>query len=365
MEHRLPGNLNISFAYVEGEALLMGIKDVAVSSGSACTSASLEPSYVLRALGVGDELAHTSIRFGLGRFNTEEEVDYVAELVVDEGRRGCARCRRSTRWRKEGIDLEDHRVGGALSDSRRREEQPWRTAKRSSTTTRTRATSARFDKDDPNVGTGLVGAPACGDVMKLQIKVARRRRHRGRQVQDLRLRLGDRLVVARRPSGSRARRVDEAMAIKNTQIVEELNLPPVKIHCSVLAEDAIKAAIADYKEKRAKTDGSGLTSRKRTRSKRLSDGGADRPWPIAVTDTAVAEIEKAARRSARTTPEGAARRHPRRRLHGLLLPVRVVGQEPRAEDKVLAFEDGARARVRRSEELHLPRRARRSTTRPR
>ena len=82
MEHRLPGNLNISFAFVEGESLLMALKDVAVSSGSACTSASLEPSYVLRALGVGDELAHTSIRFGLGRFNTEAEVDFVIDLVV-------------------------------------------------------------------------------------------------------------------------------------------------------------------------------------------------------------------------------------------------------------------------------------------
>jgi cysteine desulfurase len=79
---RLPGNINISFAYVEGEALMMGIKDVAVSSGSACTSASLEPSYVLRALGVGDELAHSSIRFGIGRFNTENEVDMVVEQVV-------------------------------------------------------------------------------------------------------------------------------------------------------------------------------------------------------------------------------------------------------------------------------------------
>ncbi len=81
---RLPGNLNLSFAYVEGEGLMMGIKDVAVSSGSACTSASLEPSYVLRALGVGDELAHSSIRFGLGRFTTQEEVDFVANLVVRE-----------------------------------------------------------------------------------------------------------------------------------------------------------------------------------------------------------------------------------------------------------------------------------------
>ncbi len=84
MEHRLPGNLNISFNFVEGEAMMMAIKDVAVSSGSACTSASLEPSYVLRALGVGDELAHSSIRFGLGRFNTEEEVDYVADLVIQK-----------------------------------------------------------------------------------------------------------------------------------------------------------------------------------------------------------------------------------------------------------------------------------------
>ena len=84
MEHRLPGNLNISFNFVEGEAMMMAIKDVAVSSGSACTSASLEPSYVLRALGVGDELAHSSIRFGLGRWSTEEEVDYVAALVIDK-----------------------------------------------------------------------------------------------------------------------------------------------------------------------------------------------------------------------------------------------------------------------------------------
>jgi cysteine desulfurase len=83
MEHRLPHNINISFAYVEGESLLMGINDIAVSSGSACTSATLEPSYVLKALGVGEDLAHTSIRFGLGRFNTEEEVDYVADRVVE------------------------------------------------------------------------------------------------------------------------------------------------------------------------------------------------------------------------------------------------------------------------------------------
>jgi cysteine desulfurase len=78
----LPGNLNMSFVYVEGESLLMGINDIAVSSGSACTSATLEPSYVLKALGLGDDVAHSSIRFGLGRFNTEAEVDYVADKVI-------------------------------------------------------------------------------------------------------------------------------------------------------------------------------------------------------------------------------------------------------------------------------------------
>ena len=83
MEHHLPGNLNMSFVYVEGESLLMGINDVAVSSGSACTSATLEPSYVLKALGLGDDVAHSSIRFGLGRFNTKAEVDYVADKIID------------------------------------------------------------------------------------------------------------------------------------------------------------------------------------------------------------------------------------------------------------------------------------------
>jgi cysteine desulfurase len=83
MEHRLAGNLNMSFLYVEGESLLMGINDVAVSSGSACTSATLEPSFVLKALGLGDDVAHSSIRFGLGRFNTQAEVDYVAAKVID------------------------------------------------------------------------------------------------------------------------------------------------------------------------------------------------------------------------------------------------------------------------------------------
>jgi cysteine desulfurase len=87
LAHRLPGNLNLSFAGVEGEALLLALRDVALSSGSACTSASLEPSYVLRAMGVPDGLAHASLRFGLGRFNTEEEVDHVVRLVLEKVRR--------------------------------------------------------------------------------------------------------------------------------------------------------------------------------------------------------------------------------------------------------------------------------------
>ncbi|MGL5502579.1 MAG: IscS subfamily cysteine desulfurase, partial [Aeromonas veronii] len=83
LEQRVPGNLNVSFAYVEGESLIMALKDLAVSSGSACTSASLEPSYVLRALGLNDELAHSSIRFSMGRFTTEEEIDYAVKLIRD------------------------------------------------------------------------------------------------------------------------------------------------------------------------------------------------------------------------------------------------------------------------------------------
>ncbi|MCG6407848.1 IscS subfamily cysteine desulfurase [Vibrio fluvialis] len=104
LEQRLPNNLNISFAFVEGESLLMSLKDIAVSSGSACTSASLEPSYVLRALGLNDELAHSSIRFSFGRFTTEEEVDYAIELI----RVAVSKLRdMSPLWDmyKEGVDL--------------------------------------------------------------------------------------------------------------------------------------------------------------------------------------------------------------------------------------------------------------------
>ncbi|HXR75785.1 MAG TPA: IscS subfamily cysteine desulfurase [Bryobacteraceae bacterium] len=104
MERHLPHSLNLSFAYVEGESLLMGINDIAVSSGSACTSATLEPSYVLKALGAGDDLAHSSIRFGLGRFNTEEEVDYVAGKVIDVVRK-LRELSPLYEMAKEGVDL--------------------------------------------------------------------------------------------------------------------------------------------------------------------------------------------------------------------------------------------------------------------
>jgi len=103
-DQRLPGNLNLSFAYVEGESLLMGLKDVALSSGSACTSASLEPSYVLKALGVGDDLAHSSIRYGLGRFNTDEEADFVAQLTIDTVNR-LREMSPLYELAKEGVDL--------------------------------------------------------------------------------------------------------------------------------------------------------------------------------------------------------------------------------------------------------------------
>jgi cysteine desulfurase len=102
--HRLAGNLNVSFSFVEGEAMMMAIRDVAVSSGSACTSASLEPSYVLRAMGVEEELAHSSIRFGIGKFNTDEEVDHVAQLVIQS----VVRLREMSplyEMHKEGIDI--------------------------------------------------------------------------------------------------------------------------------------------------------------------------------------------------------------------------------------------------------------------
>ena len=113
-----------------------------------------------------------------------------------------------------------------------------------------------FDKDDPSVGTGLVGAPACGDVMKLQLKI-----NENGVIEDAKFKtFGCGSAIASSSLATewvKGMSIDQAMAIKNTQIVEELNLPPVKIHCSVLAEDAIKSAIADYKAKRQKANGNG------------------------------------------------------------------------------------------------------------
>lgn len=111
-EHRLPNNLNVSFAYVEGESLLMGISDVAVSSGSACTSASLEPSHVLRAMNVGEDLAHSSIRFGIGRFTTREEVDFAADQVIAAVKR-LRELSPLYEMAQEGIDLKTVKWQGA------------------------------------------------------------------------------------------------------------------------------------------------------------------------------------------------------------------------------------------------------------
>ncbi len=136
MEQRVPHNLNVSFNFVEGESLIMAIKDIAVSSGSACTSASLEPSYVLRALGRSDELAHSSIRFTIGRFTTEADVDYTIELIK----------RKVEKLRELSPLWEMHKRAWTYRKSsgpRTEEQLTWHTATRYWTTTKIRATSAR------------------------------------------------------------------------------------------------------------------------------------------------------------------------------------------------------------------------------
>ena len=173
LEKRVAHNLNVSFAFVEGESLMMAIKDLAVSSGSACTSASLEPSYVLRAIGrpgrAGAQLDPLS-RFG--RTTTEAEIDRAVALLtvaVAAAARAVAALGHASGRRRS----RQRAVGGALIPvSLAQGQLRCPTATKSWTTTRTHATSASFDKNDASVGTGMVGAPACGDVMRLQIKVS-------------------------------------------------------------------------------------------------------------------------------------------------------------------------------------------------
>ena len=246
---RLPGNLNVSFAYVEGESLLMGINDIAVSSGSACTSATLEPSYVIRALGVDEELAHSSIRFGLGRFNTEEEVDYVADRVSQGGEAAA----RHVAALRDGKGRNRPQVSGMaprLRDFSNVGEISWRTRRKLSTIIQTPATWAAFPRTNPTSAPAMVGAPECGDVMKLQLKINDDRGYRGRALQDLRLRQRDREFELRYRIGQ-GQALGRGDGDQEHRIVKELNLPPVKIHCSVLAEDAIKAAISDWRKRKS------------------------------------------------------------------------------------------------------------------
>ena len=195
---RLPGNLNVSFAYVEGESLLMGINDIAVSSGSACTSATLEPSYVIRALGIDEELAHSSIRFGLGRFNTEEEVDFVTDRVTKEVKR-LREMSPLYEMAKEGIDLKSVQLEARVT--KEQETKIMAYSEKVLEHYNNPRNVGSFAKDEENVGTGVVGAPECGDVMKLQLKINRRRRDRGCALQDLRLRQRDRELELRDRTG--------------------------------------------------------------------------------------------------------------------------------------------------------------------
>ncbi|KAK3582201.1 hypothetical protein CHS0354_023737 [Potamilus streckersoni] len=222
LEKRLPGNLNISYAYVEGEGLMMGMSDIAVSSGSACTSASLEPSHVLKALGVGDDLAHSSIRYGLGRFTTENDVEHAIRSSVS-----------AVKKLREMSPLYEMAKAEKVLDHYHNP----------------RNVGSLNDKSD-NVGTGIVGAPECGDVMKLQIQI-----NEQGIIEEAKFKtFGCGSAIASSSLATemlKGKSVNEAFTIKNTEIVKELNLPPVKIHCSVLAEDAIKAAVEDFRKKQA------------------------------------------------------------------------------------------------------------------
>ena len=225
LKQRVPHNLNMSFNYVEGESLIMAVKDIAVSSGSACTSASLEPSYVLRALGRSDELAHSSIRFSIGRFTTEEEIDYTIALMKSK----IGKLRElSPLWEmyQEGIESGKRRTGRHT----KKEYQMAYSEKVLDHYENPRNVGS-FGKEEKNVGTGMVGAPACGDVMKLQIKV-----NDDGIIEDAKFKTyGCGSAIASSSLVTewiKGKTLDQAMTIKNSDIAEELALPPVKIHCS-------------------------------------------------------------------------------------------------------------------------------------
>jgi cysteine desulfurase len=159
LERRVPHNLNVSFNFVEGESLIMAIKDVAVSSGSACTSASLEPSYVLRALGRSDELAHSSIRFTVGRFTTEAEIDFTVDLL----QRKIAKLRElSPLWEmyKDGVDLNSVQWAAHEGMRRSAETRAHGIQRQGHRSLRKSAQRRLVRKDAEGVGTGMVGAPA-------------------------------------------------------------------------------------------------------------------------------------------------------------------------------------------------------------
>ncbi|KAF5271982.1 hypothetical protein FQR65_LT17513 [Abscondita terminalis] len=241
-EYNVANYLNVSFNFVEGESLMMALKDVAVSSGSACTSATLEPSYVLRALGLSDELAHSSIRFSFGHYTTEEDIDHVIKIskaAVEKLRE------LSPLW-----DMYKEAIHIINADP-----EVWRSIMAYSEKVIDHYENPRnvgvLDKNAENVGTGMVGAPACGDVMRLQIQV-----NDNGVIEEARFKTyGCGSAIASSSLVTewlKGKTLDEAQAIKNIDIATELALPPVKVHCSVLAEDAIKAAVEDYRSKKTK-----------------------------------------------------------------------------------------------------------------